>query len=189
MDTKAPKKCRPCKKSRTGTQENFARKFPYRFSWLAEPKLESLQAWEVAKMKSSLREQLPLQKMLVPTRSIPDTQTNACPKPGCHLPGTQQLSVTEGPPGLTGSEPPPTSQGPQPHKQGCPGMLGLGNICSPWGCPWLHTPCITLAGHRDAHGPLNGTPRVSAHTCMCARAHTHTHTHGSTGGALLCPLH
>uniref|UniRef100_A0A4X1TU32 Uncharacterized protein n=1 Tax=Sus scrofa TaxID=9823 RepID=A0A4X1TU32_PIG len=66
-----PKKCHPCKKSRTGTQEKFARKFPYRFSWLAEPKLEPLQAWAVAKMNSSLREQLPLQKMLVPTRSIP----------------------------------------------------------------------------------------------------------------------
>uniref|UniRef100_A0A8D0YJR0 Uncharacterized protein n=1 Tax=Sus scrofa TaxID=9823 RepID=A0A8D0YJR0_PIG len=122
MDTEAPKKCHPCKKSRTGTQEKFARKFPYRFSWLAEPKLEPLQAWAVAKMNSSLREQLPLQKMLVPTRSIP---THTCPKLGCHSPGTQQLSDIEGPPGLAGLELPPTSQGPQPHKQGCTGMPGL----------------------------------------------------------------
>lgn len=42
-----------------------------RFSWLTEPNSESLQPWEVTKMNSSLREQLPLQKMLVPTRSIP----------------------------------------------------------------------------------------------------------------------
>uniref|UniRef100_A0A8D0WG57 Uncharacterized protein n=1 Tax=Sus scrofa TaxID=9823 RepID=A0A8D0WG57_PIG len=106
MDTEAPKKCHPCKKSRTGTQEKFARKFPYRFSWLAEPKLEPLQAWAVAKMNSSLREQLPLQKMLVPTSLLSP--------PGNH-----------GPPGLAGLELPPTSQGPQPHKQGCTGMPGL----------------------------------------------------------------
>ncbi|XP_074195864.1 uncharacterized protein C3orf22 homolog [Rhinolophus sinicus] len=71
MDTRAPKKCPQYKKSRTKTQEKFARKFPYRFSWLTESNPESLQPWEVTKMNSSLREQLPLQKMLVPTRSIP----------------------------------------------------------------------------------------------------------------------
>lgn len=42
-----------------------------RFSWLLEPNLETLQPWEVTKMNNLLREQLPLQKMLVPTRSIP----------------------------------------------------------------------------------------------------------------------
>ncbi|XP_039699567.1 uncharacterized protein C3orf22 homolog [Pteropus medius] len=71
MDTRAPKKYSQYKKNRTKTQEEFARKFPYRFSWLTEPNSESLQPWEVTKMNSSLREQLPLQKMLVPTRSIP----------------------------------------------------------------------------------------------------------------------
>uniref|UniRef100_A0A8C0CWS0 Uncharacterized protein n=1 Tax=Balaenoptera musculus TaxID=9771 RepID=A0A8C0CWS0_BALMU len=59
------------KKSKTRTEEKFARKFPYRFSWLTETNAEPLQPWEVTKMSSSLREQLPLQKTLVPTRSIP----------------------------------------------------------------------------------------------------------------------
>lgn len=42
-----------------------------RLSWLSEPNLETPQPWEVTKMNNLLREQLPLQKMLVPTRSIP----------------------------------------------------------------------------------------------------------------------
>ncbi|XP_045845931.1 uncharacterized protein C3orf22 homolog [Meles meles] len=71
MNSKDPKKCRQCKKSRDKAQEEFARKFPYRFSWLTEPSTELLQPWEVTKMTSSLRDQLPLQKTLVPTRSIP----------------------------------------------------------------------------------------------------------------------
>ncbi|KAM5219562.1 uncharacterized protein C3orf22 homolog [Hipposideros larvatus] len=71
MDTKAPEKCPQYKKSRTKTQEKFAREFPYRFSWLTKSNPESLQPWEVMEMNSLLRKQLPLQKMLVPTRSIP----------------------------------------------------------------------------------------------------------------------
>ncbi|EFB23449.1 hypothetical protein PANDA_012235, partial [Ailuropoda melanoleuca] len=42
-----------------------------RFSWLTEPTAEFLKPWEVTKMTTSLRDQLPLQKTLVPTRSIP----------------------------------------------------------------------------------------------------------------------
>ncbi|TKC45748.1 hypothetical protein EI555_019715 [Monodon monoceros] len=42
-----------------------------RFSWLTETNAEPLQPWEVTKTSSSLREQLPLQKTLVPTRSVP----------------------------------------------------------------------------------------------------------------------
>ncbi|XP_059796532.1 uncharacterized protein C3orf22 homolog isoform X2 [Balaenoptera ricei] len=71
MDVKAPKGSHQGKKSKTRTEEKFARKFPYRFSWLTETNAEPLQPWEVTKMSSSLREQLPLQKTLVPTRSIP----------------------------------------------------------------------------------------------------------------------
>ncbi|XP_047598872.1 uncharacterized protein C3orf22 homolog [Lutra lutra] len=71
MNSKEPKKCPQCKKSRNKAQEEFARKFPYRFSWLTEPTTEFLQPWEVTKMTTSLRDQLPLQKTLVPTRSIP----------------------------------------------------------------------------------------------------------------------
>ncbi|XP_068413351.1 uncharacterized protein C3orf22 homolog isoform X1 [Eschrichtius robustus] len=71
MDVKAPKGSHQGKKSKTRTEEKFARKFPYRFSWLTETNAEPLQPWEVTKMSSSLREQLPLQKTSVPTRSIP----------------------------------------------------------------------------------------------------------------------
>nr|XP_055199198.1 uncharacterized protein C3orf22 homolog [Nyctereutes procyonoides] len=71
MSSKDSKKCSQCKKSRTKVQEKFARKFPYRFSWLTEPNVEFLKPWEVTKMTTSLRDQLPLQKMLVATRSIP----------------------------------------------------------------------------------------------------------------------
>ncbi|XP_008578019.1 PREDICTED: uncharacterized protein C3orf22 homolog [Galeopterus variegatus] len=69
MDLKAHKKSHQHKKYRVKTQERFAKKFPYRFSWLAEPNPKSLQSWEV--VSHSAREQLPLQKRLVPTRSIP----------------------------------------------------------------------------------------------------------------------
>ncbi|KAM8925543.1 uncharacterized protein C3orf22 homolog isoform 2-T4 [Lycaon pictus] len=71
MSSKDSKKCSQCKKSRTKVQEKFARKFPYRFSWLTEHNVEFLKPWEVTKMTTSLRDQLPLQKMLVATRSIP----------------------------------------------------------------------------------------------------------------------
>ncbi|XP_036767268.1 uncharacterized protein C3orf22 homolog [Manis pentadactyla] len=70
MDSKAPKKYYQYK-SRNKSQEKFARKFPYRFSWLTERDPESLQPWTGMKTDSSLQKQLPLQKMLVPTRSIP----------------------------------------------------------------------------------------------------------------------
>ncbi|XP_006751638.1 uncharacterized protein C3orf22 homolog [Leptonychotes weddellii] len=71
MNSKNPKKCPQYKKSKDKAQEKFARKFPYRFSWLTEPTAEFLKPWEVTKMTTSLRDQLPLQKTLVPTRSIP----------------------------------------------------------------------------------------------------------------------
>ncbi|XP_070319611.1 uncharacterized protein C3orf22 homolog isoform X1 [Odocoileus virginianus] len=71
MDPKAPKKSHQGKKSKARMQEKFARKFPYRFSWLMETSSELLQPWELTKMSSLPREQLPLQKTLLPTRSIP----------------------------------------------------------------------------------------------------------------------
>ncbi|XP_004395791.1 PREDICTED: uncharacterized protein C3orf22 homolog [Odobenus rosmarus divergens] len=71
MNSKNPKKCPQYKKSRNKAQEKFLRKFPYRFSWLTEPTVEFLKPWEVTKMTTTLRDQLPLQKTLVPTRSIP----------------------------------------------------------------------------------------------------------------------
>lgn len=42
-----------------------------RFSWLMEHDPESLQPWTGTKTDSLLQKQLPLQKMLVPARSIP----------------------------------------------------------------------------------------------------------------------
>nr|XP_060487936.1 uncharacterized protein C3orf22 homolog isoform X1 [Panthera onca]XP_060487937.1 uncharacterized protein C3orf22 homolog isoform X1 [Panthera onca] len=71
MSLKDPKKYPQYKKRSTKTQENFARKFPYRFSWLTAPNAEFPKPWEATKRNDSLRDQLPLQKMLVPTRSIP----------------------------------------------------------------------------------------------------------------------
>ncbi|EPY87396.1 hypothetical protein CB1_000249014 [Camelus ferus] len=44
---------------------------PRRFSWPTETNTESLQPWKVTKTNSSLQDRLPLQKTLVPTRSIP----------------------------------------------------------------------------------------------------------------------
>lgn len=43
----------------------------HRFSWLTETSSEPLRPWVFMKMSSLLREQLPLQKTLLPTRSIP----------------------------------------------------------------------------------------------------------------------
>ncbi|XP_059021177.1 uncharacterized protein C3orf22 homolog isoform X2 [Mustela lutreola] len=97
MNSKDPKKCPQCKKSRNKAQEEFARKFPYRFSWLTEPTTEFLQPWEVTKMSTSLRDQLPLQKTLVPTRSIPVR--------GLGAPDVTSLSCLYPPP-----PPPPQSQ-------------------------------------------------------------------------------
>uniref|UniRef100_A0A8C6FXX4 Uncharacterized protein n=1 Tax=Moschus moschiferus TaxID=68415 RepID=A0A8C6FXX4_MOSMO len=88
MDPKAPKKSRQGKKSKARTQEKFARKFPFRFSWLMETSSEPLQPWELIKMSSLLREQLPLQKTLLPTRSIPVRGLGApdFPTPSCLQP-------------------------------------------------------------------------------------------------------
>nr|XP_055116205.1 uncharacterized protein C3orf22 homolog isoform X3 [Symphalangus syndactylus] len=69
MDSSARKMSHPSKKWRIQAQENFAKKFPYRLSWLTEPDPEPLQPWEVTKNSNTV--QLPLQKRLVPTRSIP----------------------------------------------------------------------------------------------------------------------
>ncbi|XP_063115771.1 uncharacterized protein C3orf22 homolog [Cavia porcellus] len=69
MQSEAQKKSREHKKHNVKSQEKFAKNFPYRFSWLTEPKTESLQPWKVK--NKSLKDQLPLQKKLVPTRSIP----------------------------------------------------------------------------------------------------------------------
>nr|XP_031532216.1 uncharacterized protein C3orf22 homolog [Vicugna pacos] len=44
---------------------------PRRFSWPTETSTESLQPWKFTKTNSSLWDRLPLQKTLVPTRSIP----------------------------------------------------------------------------------------------------------------------
>ncbi|XP_007526945.1 uncharacterized protein C3orf22 homolog [Erinaceus europaeus] len=78
--TKPPstKKMRAPKKShawrnRTKAQEKFASTIPYRFSWLNEPSRERdpRKPRETCAVDSSLREQLPLRKALVPMRSIP----------------------------------------------------------------------------------------------------------------------
>ncbi|XP_058424096.1 uncharacterized protein C3orf22 homolog [Diceros bicornis minor] len=71
MDTRAPKKGHQYTKNRPDSDEEFARKVPYRLCWLSEPNPESLLPGEVEERRSLLRKQLPLQKMLVPTRSIP----------------------------------------------------------------------------------------------------------------------
>ncbi|XP_021522719.2 uncharacterized protein C3orf22 homolog [Aotus nancymaae] len=69
MDSRARRKSHLSKKWRIQAQENFAKKFPYRFSLLTEPDPEPLQPWKVTDNSNTV--QLPLQKTLVPTRSIP----------------------------------------------------------------------------------------------------------------------
>ncbi|MXQ95679.1 hypothetical protein E5288_WYG018277 [Bos mutus] len=65
------------------------------FSWLTETSSEPLRPWVLTKMSSLLREQLPLQKTLLPTRSIPvrgiisDPQDEP-PSSGCPLAGRPQ---------------------------------------------------------------------------------------------------
>ncbi|NP_001345227.1 uncharacterized protein C3orf22 homolog [Mus musculus] len=69
MDSKGHKK--PCrhKKKEIKTYERFVKKFPYRLPHLTEP---STSCPPSCKAKSnSLKDKLPLQKNLVPTRSIP----------------------------------------------------------------------------------------------------------------------
>ncbi|XP_009198427.1 uncharacterized protein C3orf22 homolog isoform X2 [Papio anubis] len=92
MDSNARKKSHLGKKWRIQAQENFAKKFPYRcrtltplepslasprFSGLTEPDPEPLHPWEVTKNLNTV--ELPLQKRLVPTRSIP--VRGSCPAP------------------------------------------------------------------------------------------------------------
>ncbi|XP_051010630.1 uncharacterized protein C3orf22 homolog [Acomys russatus] len=79
MDSNSPKKPRRHKKHKLKSLERFANRFPYRFSWLTESRPVSPQSWKVK--KNPLKDQLPLQKKLVPTRSIP-------------LPGVASLDFT-----------------------------------------------------------------------------------------------
>ncbi|XP_036036601.1 uncharacterized protein C3orf22 homolog [Onychomys torridus] len=69
MESKGPKKPHRCKKHKMKSQERFIKKFPFRLSWLTEPSPANLQSWKAK--SNSLKDQLPLQKKLVPTRSIP----------------------------------------------------------------------------------------------------------------------
>ncbi|EDL91343.1 rCG56513 [Rattus norvegicus] len=69
MDSKGHKKLGRHKKNKIKNQERLIKKFPYRLPHLTEPSPESTQSWK-AKSKS-LKDKLPLQKNLVPTRSIP----------------------------------------------------------------------------------------------------------------------
>ncbi|XP_028710296.1 uncharacterized protein C3orf22 homolog [Peromyscus leucopus] len=69
MESRGPKKPRRYKKRKMKSQERFIKKFPFRLSWLTEPSTAYLQSWKTK--SNSLKDQLPLQKKLVPTRSIP----------------------------------------------------------------------------------------------------------------------
>uniref|UniRef100_A0A8C8YWF2 Chromosome 3 open reading frame 22 n=1 Tax=Prolemur simus TaxID=1328070 RepID=A0A8C8YWF2_PROSS len=69
MDSGTQKKTRQSKARRNKAQELFAKTFPYRFSWGTEPSPEPPQRREA--VTSPARARLPLQRTLVPTRSIP----------------------------------------------------------------------------------------------------------------------
>ncbi|CAH7167833.1 uncharacterized protein C3orf22 homolog [Phodopus roborovskii] len=69
MESKGPKKPHRYKKRKIKAQERLLKKFPYRLCWLTEPNPASIQSWQAK--SNSLKDQLPLQKKLVPTRSIP----------------------------------------------------------------------------------------------------------------------
>ncbi|XP_005071302.1 uncharacterized protein C3orf22 homolog [Mesocricetus auratus] len=69
MESRGPKKPRRHKKRKIKTLERLLKKFPYRLGWLTEPDQEPLQSWKTK--SNSVKDQLPLQKKLVPTRSIP----------------------------------------------------------------------------------------------------------------------
>ncbi|XP_039074467.1 uncharacterized protein C3orf22 homolog isoform X2 [Hyaena hyaena] len=71
MTNKDPKKGSQYKKSKTKILENFIRKFPHRLSGLTGPSAQFPEPREAAKTDASLRARPPLQKVLVPTRSIP----------------------------------------------------------------------------------------------------------------------
>ncbi|XP_028628953.1 uncharacterized protein C3orf22 homolog [Grammomys surdaster] len=69
MDSRGHKKPRRHKKNKIKTQERLIKKFPYRLPHLTETSPSSPQSWKVK--SNSLKDKLPLQKNLVPTRSIP----------------------------------------------------------------------------------------------------------------------
>uniref|UniRef100_A0A8C5YGD7 Uncharacterized protein n=1 Tax=Microcebus murinus TaxID=30608 RepID=A0A8C5YGD7_MICMU len=70
MDAVTHKRRHHSKSQRSKAQAAaFASTFPYRFSWLTESPVEALQPWESE--DTSVKDLLPLQKSLVPTRSIP----------------------------------------------------------------------------------------------------------------------
>ncbi|KAK7800262.1 hypothetical protein U0070_022448 [Myodes glareolus] len=70
MESGGYKKLHRYKRHKINTREKLIKKFPYRLSWLTEPSPDSPQSWK-ANGKESQKDQLPLQKKLVPTRSIP----------------------------------------------------------------------------------------------------------------------
>ncbi|XP_038175218.2 uncharacterized protein C3orf22 homolog [Arvicola amphibius] len=92
MESRGLTKPLQCKRHKIKTQEKLIKKFPYRLSWLMEPSPDSPQSWK-AKSKASLKDQLPLQKKLLPTRSIP-------------LPGFGAPDFTSSPPFSCCSQPP-----------------------------------------------------------------------------------
>ncbi|XP_034367073.1 uncharacterized protein C3orf22 homolog [Arvicanthis niloticus] len=69
MDLRGHKKPRRRKKNKIKTQERLIKKFPYRLPHLTEPSTSFPPSWKVK--SNSLKDKLPLQKNLVPTRSIP----------------------------------------------------------------------------------------------------------------------
>nr|XP_021494935.1 uncharacterized protein C3orf22 homolog [Meriones unguiculatus] len=69
MDLKGSKKTCCSKKYTAKLQMRFAKRFPYRLCWLTEPTTVPPLSWKVK--RNSLKDQLPLQKKLLPTRSIP----------------------------------------------------------------------------------------------------------------------
>ncbi|XP_016280004.1 uncharacterized protein C3orf22 homolog isoform X4 [Monodelphis domestica] len=59
-------------KSKKEYLEDFALHFPYRLAWLSSsPTMSRTRPWDPQKMMGHLRDKLPLQKSLQPTRSIP----------------------------------------------------------------------------------------------------------------------
>ncbi|XP_055473498.1 uncharacterized protein C3orf22 homolog [Psammomys obesus] len=69
MDLKGSKKTCCSKKYTAKLKMRFAKRFPYRLCWLTEPTTVPPLSWKVK--RNSLKDQLPLQKKLLPTRSIP----------------------------------------------------------------------------------------------------------------------
>ncbi|XP_007500362.1 uncharacterized protein C3orf22 homolog isoform X2 [Monodelphis domestica] len=64
-------------KSKKEYLEDFALHFPYRLAWLSSsPTMSRTRPWDPQKMMGHLRDKLPLQKSLQPTRSIPSKGTH-----------------------------------------------------------------------------------------------------------------